>query len=170
MNSLQSTDPNTEFYTIAFNRIRFALIPAPDLTHLQAFSRSNQNELGKTEVRLQVDWLNNYLSFFKDIDYVLLTHHREVLLLPFLLRKCPQINIVATSLMAELARIHLLAFQERVKEFDATSSTLDYHQDMHIRDEYEQKFDIDLTNNPTIFCRQEAQSALKRVLKLNYFQ
>jgi hypothetical protein len=90
---------SAEFYTLAFSRLKFALLSAPDLSYLQAFSRSNQAQLGKTEVRLQVDWLDNYLSFFKDIDYVLLTHHREILLLPFLLRKYPQIKIVATSLM-----------------------------------------------------------------------
>lgn len=90
---------SAEFYTLAFNRLKFALVAAPDLAYLQAFSRSNQAELGKTEVRLQVEWLDNYLSFFKDINYVLLTHHQEILLLPFLLRKYPQTQIVATSLM-----------------------------------------------------------------------
>jgi hypothetical protein len=39
-----------------------------------------------------------------------------------------------------LARIHLFSFQEKVKDFDATSSALPYHQDMQIRDLYESRF------------------------------
>jgi hypothetical protein len=159
-----------EFYTLAFQRLRLALVDAPALHQLQAFSRSNQAQLGKTEVRLQVKWLGTYLPFFKDTNYVLLTQYQEILLLPFLLRKCPEIKIVATSLMYELARIHLMTFQEKLKDFDATSSTLTYDEDMDIRDAYEAKFDIDLTNNPTVFSLKEAEETLKKVIKVNYFQ
>lgn len=146
-----------EFYTLAFQRLRFALIDAPGLHYLQAFSRSSQAQLGKTEVRLQVEWLSSYPSFFKDINYVLLTQYQEILLLPFLLRKYPEIRIVATSLMYQLARIHLTTFQQKLKDFDATSTTLSYHQDMHIRDAYESKYDLDLTNAPTVFSLKEAE-------------
>lgn len=69
-----------------------------------------------------------------------------------------------------MARIHLFSFQEKVKDFDATSSALPYHQDMQIRDLYESRFELDLSNNPTIFSHGEAEQALKRVLKVNYLQ
>ena len=41
---------------------------------------------------------------------------------------------------------------------------------MQIRDLYESKFSLDLSNNPTIFSRTEAEEALKRVRKVNYYQ
>lgn len=72
--------------------------------------------------------------------------------------------------MYELARIHLLTLQEKLKDFDATISTLDYDESMDIRAAYEEKFDIDLTNNPTIFSLKEAEDALKKIVKVNYFQ
>lgn len=100
-----------EYYTLAFQRLRFALLDAHNLDYLSAFSRENQASLGRTEVRVQMGWLQAYLSFFRTINYVLLTQYQEILLLPFLLRKCPQIKVVATSLMYELARIYLLTFQ-----------------------------------------------------------
>lgn len=61
---------------------------------------------------------------------------------------------MATSLMFELARIHLLAIQEKLKDFDATSSELTYDEEMDIKAAYEAKFDIDLSANSTIFSRK----------------
>lgn len=96
--------------------------------------------MGKTEVRVQMGWLQAYLSFFRDINYILLTQYQEVLLLPFLLRKCPHITVVATTLMYQLARIHLLTFQEKVKDFDATIPALTFDEERDIKELYEEKY------------------------------
>lgn len=119
-------DEAGEFYTLNFQRLHFTLIDAPDLHYLRQFSKSSQAELGKVDVRMQIGWLTNYLHFFKETNYVLLTQYQEILLLPYLHRKFPHIKIMATSLMYELARIYLLAFQEKIKDFDATSANLTY--------------------------------------------
>lgn len=129
-----------DYYTLAFQRMRFGLLDAPNLDYLSAFSRESQASLGKTEVRVQMGWLQAYLSFFRDINYILLTQYQEVLLLPFLLRKCPHIQVVATTLMHQLARIHLLTLQEKVKDFDATMPTLSFDEERDIKEKYEEQY------------------------------
>lgn len=119
---------------------------------------------------MQVEWLGTFHPFFKEINYVLLTQYQEVLFLPYLLRRCPEIRIMATSLMYELARIHLLAFQEKLKDFDATTAALPFDQEEDIRSAYEAKFNMDLANNPPIFSLKEAEETLKKIVKVNYYQ
>lgn len=140
MNSLKLPLQVGEYYTLAFQRLRFGLLDAPALDYLSAFSRESQASLGKTEVRLQMGWLQAYLSFFIDINYIMLTQYQEVLLLPFLLRKYPHLKIFSTTLMYQLARIHLLTFQEKVKDFDATIPALTFDEERDIKELYEEKF------------------------------
>lgn len=56
-----------------------------------------------------------------------MTQYKEIVYLPYLLRMIPDLTIVATNLIYELARIHLLKFQEKIKDIDATSTSLSYN-------------------------------------------
>lgn len=124
INTLKGEGFEGEFYKCHFMRLGFLLFPAPDLSGLVHFSKSRQRQLGKTNVRFNLTSLLKYPHFFKDIHYILLTDYEQILFLPFLSRMLPDVTIIATSLMYQLSRISLEAFQERIWELDTTHETI----------------------------------------------
>lgn len=121
VNSLNCSGLDGELYKVCFHRLGFLLFPAPDLTSLETFSLPNQRLLGKTSIRFNLTAFLKYPQFFANVNYILLTDYQEALFIPFLLKMFPKVIIIATSLVYQLARITLVAFQETLADFDATS-------------------------------------------------
>ena len=121
VNSLEAEGFTGEFYKLHFHRLSFLLFPPPDLSLLQSFSKSKQNKLGKINIHFNMTSIIGSAHFFKNINYILLTDHAEMLYLPFLVKLIPEVSIFATNLMYQLGRICLEAFHESLSDFDATS-------------------------------------------------
>ena len=110
VNSLEAEGFIGEFYKLHFHRLSFLLFPPPDLSLLKHFSKTKQGQLGKINVHFNMTSIAASSHFFKNISYILLTDHSEMLYLPFLVKLLPEVNIFATNLMYQLGRICLEAF------------------------------------------------------------
>ena len=89
INSLEAEGFKGQFYKLHFHRLSFLLFPGPDMGQLAYFSKEKQGRLGKLNVHFNMTSILKYASFFKSVNYVLLTDHCEMLFLPFLVKLVP---------------------------------------------------------------------------------
>lgn len=169
LNSLRLEGSDSEFYSLAFHRLNFLLLPPAPVAHLHFFSRDHQSSLGKLNIHMDLSWLLNYPHFFNETNYVLLTQYQEMGLLPYLTRRYPQLRVMATNLMYELGRIFLRSLQGKIKEMDVTREEMGVEEE-DVAGKYEEKFDLQLEKWRQFYSLKDIEEALARVEKVNYHQ
>lgn len=75
-------------YALAFERVRFALLPSLSLDYLAHFP-SQPGRRPKTRVRIDTSSLGEEGGHLAGTHFILLSHYQEILLVPYLLRKLP---------------------------------------------------------------------------------
>ena len=60
INSLQAEGFKGEFYKLHFHRTNFLLFPKPDLSTLQHFSNTQQQQLGKIKIHFNLTSILQY--------------------------------------------------------------------------------------------------------------